>query len=189
MIRRLTLAVLSVLAVAATAHADTTVTASVTAATQDGTSNKSKVGLLTSATTTMAKLHVGGGYSLTCEGSTTNPTAQRSLTVNKPFLQSSVTQQITTPASVPTTYPMAGFEEWVAGAAHQCTFTYKGIAAGTDAGATMTLSGGGASITFSGGAAEPAEDSQTAFFNMVKPYPTPPPPDPPCTPGFNCCYQ
>ena len=149
------------------ADAYTQAWASVYAASQDGTSDKATVGLIADATTDMAKLYVGGGYTLTCAGSSTTATAQRSLTVNKAFGEILVSQDVNIPTSLPAKYPIAGFDSWVIGAAHQCTLAYKAFAAGTASGVSLTLTG----VGVSGGAEESGENGNTRFFNMVKPYP------------------
>jgi hypothetical protein len=131
---------------------------------QVGTTAQAQVGLVVQGIGAGWYFTVGGGYTLTCQDSSSNLQAENFLPFFKITGSHSVT--VAVPPVTPTRYEIAGFNSWALNTCHLCDFQHRGRAA---EGSTSIVAGSkGVSFSFNPSGGLEATMVNVKQFNMCK---------------------
>lgn len=131
---------------------------------QVGTTGRAQVGLVVQGIGTGLYFTVGGGYTLTCQDSPSNLSAENSQPYFDPDGKHSVAVPV--PPATPTRYDIAGFSSWTFYTCHLCEFKHRGRA--VEASTTIAAGTSGVSFSFNPSGGLEATRADVAQFPMCK---------------------
>jgi hypothetical protein len=131
---------------------------------QVSTTERAQVGLVVQGIGVGLYFTVGGGYTLTCQDSPSNISAENS----QPYFAANGKHSVTiaVPPATPTRYEIAGFNSWPFNTCHLCEFKHRGRA--IEASTTIAAGTGGVSFSFNPSGGLEATRSDVAQFSMCK---------------------